>query len=88
MNERIKRFLFGGDSFKKDFIAQIKSLIVFTLGFTIAFSWRQTIFDTTEKLVERILEIQSSSVLSILTSTFITFSSILIIWLILKILDD
>lgn len=88
MNERIKRFLFGGDSFKKDFISQIKSLVVFTLGFTIAFSWRQTIFDTTEKIVESILKIQSSSALSILTSTFITIFSVIIIWIILKFLDD
>jgi len=88
MRENIKRFLFGGDAFKKDFVSQIKSLVVFTLGFTIAFSWRQTTFDTTEHFVQWLLHIQNSSALSILTSVVITLFSLLIIWIMLKLLDD
>lgn len=87
MKEHIKRFLFGGDSRKQDFFAQIKSLVVFTLGFTIAFSWRQTTFDVSEKLVQMLVNVQNSTALSILTSTFITIISVLIIWLIVKFLD-
>jgi uncharacterized BrkB/YihY/UPF0761 family membrane protein len=75
------------DSQKKDFINQIKYLIVFALGFTIAFSWRQTIFDITQGLVKLIIDIKSSTLLSILTSSFITIISVIIIWLVVKYLD-
>lgn len=87
MNEHLKRFLFGGDSQKKDFLAQIKSLVVFTLGFTIAFSWRQTTFDASEKLIQTWINVQNSTYLSVLTSTFITIISIIIIWILIKLAD-
>lgn len=88
MNERIKRFLFGGDSFKKEFIRQIKYLVIFTLGFTIAFSWRETIFDATQSLVQWFLDIQSSTILSILTSITVTIFSIIIIWIVVKSFEE
>ncbi len=88
MNEHIKRFLFGGDSFKKDFIHQIKNLVIFTLAFTVAFSWRETVFNSTKSLVQWFLDIQSTELLSILTSTTVTIFSLIIIWIMVKSLEE
>ncbi len=88
MNEHIKRFLFGGDSFKKDFIHQIKNLVIFTLAFTVAFSWRETVFNATKSLVQWFLDIQSTELLSILTSTTVTIFSLIIIWIMVKSLEE
>lgn len=88
MNEKIKRFLFGGDSFKKDFIYQVKYLIIFTLAFTIAFSWRETVFNATKSLVQSFLSIQNSNLLSITTSITVTIISLIIIWIMVKFLEE
>jgi len=70
-----------GDSFKKEFKRQVRMLIVITFGFTIAFTWRQTIFDLSLNLVKLITHIQSSSQLSIMTSSLITIFSLIIIYI-------
>lgn len=88
MKENIKRFLFGGDSFKKEFKSELRLLIMFTLGFTIAFTWRQTIFDTTQFLIEWITHVEGSTTLSILTSLAITIFSLFIIWIVSKLLEE
>jgi len=87
MREKVKRFLFGGDAFKREFKQQFRLLVTFTLGFTIAFTWRQLIFDSTESLVKFITKVQSSLYLSILTTFTITFISLVIIWLVSKIFE-
>ncbi|MBI3333998.1 hypothetical protein HYZ97_00750 [Candidatus Pacearchaeota archaeon] len=80
MREHIKRFLFGGENFKQEFKAQLRLLIVVTLGFTIAFSWRQTFFDSTQRIVQLITHVQDTTGLSILSSLSITIISLIIIW--------
>lgn len=74
-------FFIGGRRFKKEFKRQLRLLIIITLGFTIAFTWRQTIFDISRDFVQLITNIQSSSYLSILTSVLITILSLLLIYL-------
>lgn len=88
MKEDLKRFFFGGDSFKKEFKSEVRLLIMFTLGFTIAFTWRQTIFDTTQNLVSLITNITNSTSLSILSSICITITSLILIWIISKTLEE
>ena len=88
MKESIKRFIFGGDAFKKEFKHQLKMLITFTLGFTIAFTWRQLIYDSTQYTVKLITKIQNSLTLSILTTLSITFISLVIIWIVSKLLEE
>ena len=66
--------------FKREFRRQMRSFIVVFLGFTIAFTWRQTIFDISTSLMEAITHIKNSSTLSILSSIFITLVSILLIY--------
>ena len=79
--------LFSGDPhFKYELVKQMKFLIIVTLGFTIAFSWRQTIFDATQTLVEYFIKVDSSITLSILTSSVITIVSVVIIFVTAKLL--
>ena len=75
-------------NFREEFKKQIRLTIIITLGFTIAFTWRQTIFDLSEALIETILDIRDDATLSILTSTFITVVSVLLIYITSRILKE
>ena len=81
MKGKIRHILGIKENFKKEFRRQLRILILFTLGFTIAFSWRQTIFDISQTLVNTILKIKSSTASTLLTSIFITLVSIIIIYI-------
>lgn len=81
MKKRVFDFFIQEKRFKREFKRQLRILILFTLGFTIAFTWRQTIFDISQSLIQIFLEIKSTSALSILTSTFITIVSLILIYL-------
>jgi len=79
------KFFTGGTHYRMEVLAELKFLIIVALGFTIAFTWRQTTFDISENIVKRILtNIQSSATLSILASTFITLVSLIIILILSK----
>ncbi len=65
--------------FKKEHRKEIRLLVVLTLSFTIAFTWRQTLFDLSQTFVQFITNIEGSVTSTILTSTFITIISILLI---------
>lgn len=88
MKKRLYNFFIGSKNFENEFRKQVRMLIVVTLGFTIAFTWRQTIFDLSQSFVQFITHVQKSELSSILTSTFITFLSILIIYLVSHFLKD
>ena len=81
MNQKLKRPFKIGIRFKREFKRQLRMLIIITLGFTIAFTWRQTVFDISQSFVQFFLNIKNSSSLSILTSAFITVLSIVLIYL-------
>ncbi|MBS3089604.1 hypothetical protein J4461_01850 [Candidatus Pacearchaeota archaeon] len=88
MHSKLGEFLAWGDNFRREFKKELRLIIVVTLGFTIAFTWRQTVFDTAQDFVQRLTHIQSSAALSILTSGFITLISLIIILLTSKLLRD
>lgn len=81
MRDKLNNFFTMGRKFKKEFRRQLRLLITIALGFTIAFTWRQTIFDLSQTFVQFITNIQDSTALSIFTSVFITIVSILLIYL-------
>ncbi|NCO10985.1 hypothetical protein CO038_01350 [Candidatus Pacearchaeota archaeon CG_4_9_14_0_2_um_filter_39_13] len=81
IRQKTHNYFIGGDYFKKELISQLRFLIIVTLGFTIAFTWRQTIFDTTQWAVQAITHIENSTGLSVLTSITITLIGLLIILL-------
>lgn len=81
MRRKITRSIRAGEKFKREFRKQIRMLIIITLGFTIAFTWRQTIFDASQSIVQFFINVQNSTTLSVLTSLLITIISILLIYL-------
>ncbi len=81
MREKLLRFFGIEHKFKREFKNQVRMFIIITLGFTIAFSWRQTVFDLSQTFVQFITDVKDSSASTILTSTFITIFSIFIIYL-------
>ena len=88
MKHKITRSIRTGNRFRKEFRRQIRMLIIVTLGFTIAFTWRQTLFDVSQFMVNLFLHIQDSTALSILTSLFITLLSVLLVYLTAHFLKD
>jgi len=81
MKRRFFEYFVKGRKFKKEFKRQLRMLIIITLGFTIAFTWRQTIFDLSQTLMQFFTRTQNSTALSILTSIFITIVSVVLIYL-------
>lgn len=73
------RFFNGDPELRREFKLQLRLLIIVALGFTIAFSWRETIFDAVQTLVLRLVEINNPVYASIATSTTITITCLIII---------
>jgi len=88
MKRKLYEYVIGGQNFKKEVKRQIRLLIILTLGFTIAFSWRQTIFDGIQFLVDKILKIEHAVTSSIVTSVFITIISLALIYFLAHVLKD
>ncbi len=72
MKERISDKYFLGIRYKKEFIKQMRTILMLTFGFTIAFTWRQTVFDLSQSIVQFFTHVSNNGTLSILTSAFIT----------------
>ena len=76
-------------SFKKEFKRQIKLAIVAAAGFSIAFAWRQALFDAFQNYVSRILDVQKDHYLTeIYTATAITLAGVALIFVTSKLLRD
>jgi len=81
MKRGISNLFVEGEAFKKEFRRQARMLIIITLGFTIAFTWRQTVFDASLGLVQFLTHVKNSIELSILTSSLITLISLILIFI-------
>ncbi len=81
MKSKISYFFTGSNHFTKEFKRQLRMMIILTLGFTVAFTWRQTVFDISQSIVRLFIHIETNSLLSIFTSLFITFISLFLIYL-------
>jgi len=73
------RFFRGDPELRRELKSQLRILIIATLGFTIAFSWRETIFKLTESIILSLVEINNLSYASIATSSVITIICLIII---------
>ena len=65
--------------FKKEHRKELRLLVILTLSFTIAFTWRQTIFDASQSVIQFFINVKSTTWSCILTSTLITLVSIVLI---------
>jgi hypothetical protein len=63
-------------------------LIIVTLGFTIAFTWRQTIFDASQAIVLFFVKVKNSTTLSLLASILLTIVCVLLVYLTAHFLKD
>jgi len=81
MRKGVSSLFVEGEHFRKEFKKQVRTLILFTLGFTIAFTWRQTIFDLSLSVVKWVTNIQNSAELSLLSSILVTIVSLIVIFL-------
>jgi hypothetical protein len=81
MARKLSNFFTVGHRYKAELKRQIRSMIIITLGFTIAFSWRQTTFDLSQSFVQFITKIESSTASTVLTSTFITLIGVMLIFI-------
>jgi hypothetical protein len=88
MKRRLSNYFYLGSNYKAEFRKQMRLIIVFTLGFTIAFSWRETIFDLSKSFVQWISGIKNANSSSIWASVFITIVSLLLIFLTAKWLKE
>lgn len=80
MRRKINRY-FSRNGYRKEFRHELRLLIIVTLGFTIGFTWRETIFDLSWALMQFVTKVQTAPALSILASLFITVVSLGLIYL-------
>lgn len=79
--KNLKDYFTVGRLFKRELKKELRFLLTATFGFTIAFTWRQTIFDMSQSFVRFLTRIENNTVSSILASTFITLVSLILIYL-------
>ena len=76
-------------SFKKEFKRQIKLAIVAAIGFTIAFAWRDALFDSFQSFVSRFLDIPFGHYMTeIYTAIAITLAGVGLIYITSRLLRD
>jgi hypothetical protein len=76
-------------SFRTEFKRQIRLALTAAIGFTIAYAWRQAIFDAFHNFVTRFLDVPPEHYLSeTYTALVITLAGVLLIFLTSKMLRD
>ncbi len=76
-------------SFRKEFKRQIKLAIIAAVGFTVAFSWREAIFNTFESFIVRFLDVTKDHYLSqVYTAIATTFAGVIVIFITSKLLRE
>jgi hypothetical protein len=74
-------------SFKKEFKRQLRMALTASIGFTIAYAWRNVVFDSFHSLVSSALNVSKSAILSeIYTSITLTFIGVIAIFITSKLL--
>ena len=66
--------------FKVEFRKQLRLAFAAAVGFIIAFSWRNFIFELTRDWVIAISTFLSPNLINLVTSLIITFFGVLVIW--------
>jgi len=74
--------------FQRELRREVRMLIVVAIGFTIAFTWRQTIFDAALNVIQRIFSPEGAVIASVMASILITIIGIVLILFTAKFLKD
>ena len=88
LKNKLRRIMRSSRKFKKEHKKEIRLLVTFTFGFTMAFAWRQAFFNNSQALLTWFLHIKNSALLNILTASFITIVSFALLRLSSLILKD
>ncbi|MBS3065987.1 hypothetical protein J4229_03005 [Candidatus Pacearchaeota archaeon] len=76
-------------SFKKELKRQLRLAIVAAIGFSVAYAWRNAIFDSFQNWVSRLLDVQKEHYTTeIYTALTITFIGVILIFATAKLLKD
>jgi len=75
-------------SYKNEFKKQLRLAIAAAIGFTIAFAWRNVIFDSTYQLIQTLNEKTTIFQTQFTTSLIITVIGVLLILLFSKLLKE
>ena len=76
-------------SFKKEFKRQIRLAVIAAIGFTIAYAWKEAIFDTFQSFVSSFLDVPIGHYLSqTYTAITITLAGVILIFITSKLLRD
>ena len=87
LHKKTKDLFRNSPEARQEFKSQLRFLIIVALGFTIAFSWRETIFDAVYVLVTSFGEVQNPTYASITTSTAITLISLILLFITARLLQ-
>lgn len=80
INQKLSNYTYIGQKYKDEFRKQVRSIVVFTLGFTIAFAWREVIFDWSKSATAWITH-SGDGGSTIGATIFITLISVFLIFL-------
>ena len=69
----------------KEFKRQLKLGIIAAIGFTIAFAWRDAVFNSIQSFVERFTDTTNILLSNVLTAVFITVIGVILIYITSKI---
>jgi hypothetical protein len=76
-------------SFRLEFKRQIRLAVTAAIGFSIAYSWKESMFATFQSFVTRVFDVPIGHYLTqVYTSIFITFLGVALIFLTSKLLRD
>jgi len=85
----MKHFTKTSRSFKKEFKKQLRFAIMAAVGFSIAFAWRESIFDTFLNFVSRFLDVPPEQYLTeVYTALAITIAGVILIFITSKLIKD
>ena len=83
MRRNVSNYFYLGQNYKKE----LRLVVVFTLGFTIAFAWRETIFDLSKSFISWLIGSNGAGA-SAWASVFITLLCLILIFLTTRWLRD
>jgi len=86
---KLHQFMQKSKSFKKELKKQLRFAITAAIGFSIAFAWRESIFDMFKSFVSRFFDLTPEHYSTeIYTAVVITVTGVVLIFLTSKLLKD
>ena len=82
------RILKARRTFKKEFKRQIKYAITAAVGFTIAFSWREAILNSSKEIITKFVDNAKDALVGIYTALFLTILGVIVILITSRLLRD